>query len=94
MTIWPRRPNPVFSDEYRLLRETLYEARLRSGMTQRALARRLGKSNSHVSQIESGQRRVDTLEFYLIARSIGVEPVDLFESVARKLDQLRPDLGA
>ena len=94
MTIWPRRPNPVFSDEYRLLRETLCEARKRSGMTQRGLARLLGMSNSHISQIEAGQRRVDTLEFYLIARSIGVEPVDLFESVARKLDRLRPDPGS
>jgi transcriptional regulator with XRE-family HTH domain len=88
MTAWPRRPNPVFSDEYQLLRETLCAARQEAGITQRGLAKRLGKSNSHVSQIETGQRRVDTLEFYRIARSIGVEPVALFESVARKLDGL------
>jgi transcriptional regulator with XRE-family HTH domain len=88
MAVWSRRPNPVFSDEYRLLRETLSAARQHAGMTQRGLARRLGKSSSHVSQIETGQRRVDTLEFYRIARSIGVEPVDLF--VARKLDELAP----
>lgn len=88
MTVWSRRPNPVFSDEYQLLRETLSEARQQAGMTQRGLARCLGKSNSHVSQIETGQRRVDTLEFYLIARSIGVVPVKLSEAVARKLDRL------
>lgn len=85
----PRRPNPVFSDEYQLLREALIEARRSAGVTQRDLAERLGKSHSHVARIESGQRRVDTLEFYWIARSVGVEPVELFETVTRRLDDLR-----
>jgi Predicted transcription factor, homolog of eukaryotic MBF1 len=84
----PRRPNPVFSDEYQLLRETLSDARRQAGVTQRDLAERLGKSPSHVARIECGQRRVDTLEFYLIARSIGIEPVELFECMTRKLDGL------
>jgi transcriptional regulator with XRE-family HTH domain len=77
----------VFSDEYQLLRDALLEARLGAGMTQRELAERLGKTPSHIARIECGQRRVDTLEFYRIARSIGVEPVKLFEAVARKLER-------
>jgi transcriptional regulator with XRE-family HTH domain len=88
MTFQHRRPNPVYSDEYRLLREALLDARRKAGVTQRDLAERLGKSHSHVARIESGQRRVDTLEFYRIARSIGVEPVRLFEQVTRQLDEL------
>ena len=71
-----------------MLRDTLCEARRDAGFTQRDLASRLGKTPSHVARIECGQRRVDTLEFYLIARSIGVEPVKLFEAMARKLDGL------
>ncbi|RAK51975.1 XRE family transcriptional regulator [Phenylobacterium soli] len=77
----------MFSHEYQLLREALLEARLRAGVTQRGLAERLGKSHSHVARIENGQRRVDTLEFYRIARSIGVAPVQLFEAVSRKLEE-------
>ena len=88
MTHGWRRPNPVFSDEYQLLRDALLEARRKAGVTQRMLAERLGKSHSHVARIEKGQRRVDTLEFYRIARSIGIEPVELFEAVTRKLDDL------
>lgn len=88
MTYRQRRPNPVFSDEYQLLREALLEARHKAGVTQRDLAERLGKSHSHVARIESGQRRVDTLEFYRIARSIGVEPAQLFEQLSRKLTAL------
>lgn len=83
-----RRPNPVFSDEYQQLRETLVEARQLAGISQRDLAGRLGKSHSHVARIECGQRRVDTLEFYRIARSIGVEPARLFEKVIGKLADL------
>lgn len=81
-----RRPNPVYGDEYRLLREALLEARRRAGLSQRDLAERLGKSHSHVARIECGQRRVDTLEFYHIARAIGVDPASLFDEVIRRLD--------
>lgn len=88
MTFLHRRANPVFSDEYQLLRDTLLDARLGASVTQRDLAERLGKSRSHVARIECGQRRVDTLEFYRIARSIGADPVKLFEAMARKLDGL------
>jgi hypothetical protein len=63
MTHHCRRPNPVFSDEYQLLGDALLEARLGARMTRRGLAERLGKTPSHVARIESGQRRVDTLEF-------------------------------
>ena len=88
MTGFCRRPNPVFSAEYKQLRDTLVEARQLAGITQRDLAERLGKSHSHVARIECGQRRVDTLEFYRIARSIGVEPARLFASVSRRLAKL------
>lgn len=73
-----RRPNPVFGPEYQVLRATLIAARRQAGLSQRDLAARLGKCCSHVSRIESGQRRVDVLEFYLIARSLGAEPAELF----------------
>src|SRR5688572_28850716 len=80
-----RRPNPVFGDEYAELRGTLVTARLNAGISQRELASRLGKCASHVAKIERGQRRVDTLEFYQIAASLGVEPVALFEDFALRL---------
>lgn len=88
---YARRPNPVFSDEYRLLRDALLDARRQAGVSQRDLAARIGRSHSHVVRIEVGQRRVDTLEFYRIARSLGVEPVQLFAEISSKLDALEAD---
>lgn len=69
-----RRPNTVFSDEYQALREALIAARRRARLSQRALADRIGKCGSHVCMIERGQRRIDVLEFYLIAHALGIDP--------------------
>jgi len=83
-----RRPNPVYSPEYRALIAEVRAARVRAGITQRALAARLGKAASHVSMIEKGQRRLDSLEFYLIARALSVDATALFRQVAERLDRL------
>lgn len=83
-----RRPNPVFSPEYRAMVSVLIAARKTAGVTQRGLAAQLGKACSHVQRIESGQRRIDVLEFYQIARLLKLEPASLFMQVAAKLDGL------
>ncbi|CAN7575369.1 helix-turn-helix transcriptional regulator [Phenylobacterium sp. LjRoot219] len=90
MATFARRPNPVFSDEYRALVAVLATARKRAGVTQRGLADRLGKASSHVQRIEGGQRRVDALELYQIAKLLQVDPGELFEQIAAKLDELEP----
>ncbi|MDP1630444.1 MAG: helix-turn-helix transcriptional regulator [Caulobacter sp.] len=67
----------------------LREVRQEAGLSQRSLASRLGKANSHVSKIESGQRRVDAFELYLIAGIVGLDPAELFARVASELDAPR-----
>ena len=95
MASFGRRPNPVFSDEYRALVSVLVDARQRAGITQRGLAGGLGKASSHVQRIEGGQRRVDVLELYQIAKLLNVEPAGLFDQIAAKLDELEaPRLAA
>ena len=88
-----RRPNPVFSDEYQVLRTLIVAERRKAGISQSELAARLGKAKSHIALIERGQRRVDTLEFYLIARCLGVDPADAFSRVAAELDALTRERG-
>ena len=75
------RPNPVFSPEYAVVREAIVRARKRAGMSQRDLALRLGRSYSHVARIERGQRRVDVVHFYEIARALDVCPAGLFDEL-------------
>ncbi|WP_293394111.1 helix-turn-helix transcriptional regulator [Phenylobacterium sp. RIFCSPHIGHO2_01_FULL_69_31] len=85
----PRRPNPVFSDEYEVVRAVLIGARREAGLSQRALAARLGKTGSHVAMIERGQRRVDLLEFCRIADSLGVSADALVCRIAERLGALK-----
>ena len=41
-----------------------------------------------ISLIETGQRRVDVLEFYAIARALGANPTELFDELAKKLPEV------
>ena len=84
-----RRPNPVFSDEYGVVRDVLIGARREAGLSQRALAARLGKTGSHVAMIERGLRRVDLLEFCRIAESLGLSPDALVGRITTQLCALR-----
>lgn len=47
-------------------------------ITQRELARRLGKPQSYVSKFEAGERRLDVVEFTEIAKALKVDAEVLF----------------
>jgi transcriptional regulator with XRE-family HTH domain len=78
--------NAVFSEEYEVLIDILVRTRREAGLSQRALAARLGRSQSHINMIEKRQRRVEVREFYLMCRALGVDPSATFQSFARQLD--------
>jgi transcriptional regulator with XRE-family HTH domain len=78
-------PKTVFSGAHKHLVRTLKDARKKSGLKQDELAARLGRERTLISLIETGQRRVDVLEFYAIAKALGLEPTELFEALAAKL---------
>ena len=64
----------VLRPEYDVLLKILVDARRESKVSQRKLARLLGKTQSYVSKVESGQQRLDVLEFLDYSRAIGKEP--------------------
>lgn len=70
---------------YATMLAVLVAARRDGGVTQIELAERLGRTQSFVSQIERGGRRLDVIEFYAIARALKIDPVVLFAAVAEKL---------
>ena len=73
------------SEHYRIVGTAMATARQRANVTQVELARHLGKPQSFVSAYEGGQRRVDVVEFLLIARVLGVDPLDLFAEIVGSL---------
>ena len=52
-----------------------------AGLTQRDLAARLGKPPSFVAKIETGERRLDFVEFVAIARELGTTPGSLIDQI-------------
>jgi transcriptional regulator with XRE-family HTH domain len=74
----------VQPEDQRIVGECLAAARVRSGITQRSLADQLGKPQSFVSAYETGQRRVDILEFIVITQALGSDPLKVFGEVLER----------
>ena len=58
---------------YRTFRTLLIEARERRGLTQTDVAQRLGKPQSFVSKYERGERRLDFVEFVVLAEILEID---------------------
>jgi transcriptional regulator with XRE-family HTH domain len=61
----------IHTDEYAALLALLRETRQTAGLTQVQLAQRLGQSQSFVSKVEVGERRLDLIQLRTICRELG-----------------------
>ncbi len=52
----------VYTDDYKNIINRLKLARVEVGLSQQAVADKLGKPQSYISKIESGERRLDVVE--------------------------------
>ena len=77
-----RATTPGFRDaRYRSVVETLVKRRRELGLSQQALAERLGLHKQFVSRVELGERRLDVVEFADFARALGLAPADLMAEI-------------
>jgi len=67
----------VHTKEYAIFVERLKSARIESGLTQVQAAKKIGRPQSHISNVESGQQRVDVIELKRFAK-IYQKPIDYF----------------
>lgn len=67
--------------------EAITEARLAQGLSQREIARRLGKPASFVNKIELLERRLDIVEFVVLARALEIDPHTLLDQVLSNLSE-------
>jgi transcriptional regulator with XRE-family HTH domain len=73
--------------EYAALREELLSARSKAALSQRQLADRLAVSHSWVAKVESGERRVDLIEFCWIMLACDGDPHAAFKRLLAKVDK-------
>lgn len=62
------------SKRHKALIAILIEKREAIGMKQAEVADKLGEYQSFVARVESGQRRVDVIEFLDLAEILGLDP--------------------
>lgn len=72
------------TERHRALIALLVEKREASGLTQTELAGKLGEYQSFVARLESGQRRVDVIEFLELARILNFDPLDALGRLAKE----------
>ena len=67
----------VYTKDYKEIIERLKKARVEADLSQQAVADKLGKPQSYISKIESGERRLDVAEMKKFA-AIYKKPADFF----------------
>ena len=63
----------IFTKEYDKFRKLLSKYRQECGVTQAKLAEKLNRPQSYISKYESGERRLDVIEFLKIAKILKTE---------------------
>ena len=58
----------IYSKDHKFLAERLRIARIESGFDQKHIAEKLGKTQSYISKIESGQRKIDVVQLKEFAK--------------------------
>jgi len=64
------------------LRQALVEARNAAGLTQGDLAKKLGRTQTFVSNYERGERKIGVVEFILITRALELQPAEVLRRLS------------
>lgn len=79
----------IHSPEYRFVLAKLVEMRSGAGLTQRDLAKRVGREVSFVWRIETGKRRLDMVEFYWVCRALGRNAADVYREIVLEIAAMK-----
>lgn len=71
------RTTSLHDDAYAVFVQMLIDRRLKSGLSQQAVADALGWNQSIIAKVESVQRRLDVIELIRIAGVVGFDPAKL-----------------
>jgi transcriptional regulator with XRE-family HTH domain len=91
-----RMPRSTHHRHYRAFLDLLVQLRDEAGLTQMSLAERIGNTQTFVSKVERGERRLDAVEFAEWCEALGFDPGATFalflgrrEGKSRKLRRTR-----
>jgi transcriptional regulator with XRE-family HTH domain len=73
----------IHTTRYRFLRDFLTEARKSQGLSQEALAEKLGRVQTFVSKYERGERRLDVVELLDVTEALQLDTPDLIRQLLK-----------
>lgn len=76
----------LHTTRYRFLRDVLTEARKSQGLSQEALAEKLGRLQTFVSKYERGERRLDVVELLDVTEALQLDASKLIRQL-RAMDR-------
>lgn len=79
----------VHTARHKLFCEGLKHARKAAGLTQEQVAKRLGEHQSFVSRYETGERRLDVVEYIAVATALTIDPAGHLKSFHKELAKRR-----
>jgi transcriptional regulator with XRE-family HTH domain len=79
-------PKSIHRPEYDALRALIRELRTGRGLTQTAVSEQLGRTQSFVSDIERGVRRIDALELRDLCQLLDTDLPHFIAELERRLD--------
>ena len=74
-------PKSAFTRRQAKFLALLLKARQTAGLTQGAVANKLGRPQSFVSKFERGERRLDVVEFLEVAAALPPHPCQVIEAL-------------
>jgi len=77
----------IYSREYAVVLKLLRAARDKAGITQVELAKRLGLTQSFVSKIERGDRRLDIVQLRSVCSTLGISLVTFIKQFEAELTE-------
>ena len=80
-------PKKTSQKERETLLALLKQIRSEAGLRQIDLAKKLGQPQPFVSRYESGERRLEILEFRRVCRILAITPAEFFERLDEMLNE-------
>ncbi|MBL8823451.1 MAG: helix-turn-helix transcriptional regulator [Planctomycetia bacterium] len=75
----------IYTREYSVVLRLIREAREKSGITQEQLAKQLKQTQSFVSKIERGDRRIDIVQLRTLCRVFGTTLLSFVQKMEAEL---------
>lgn len=83
-------PKTIYRNEYRVLLQLIRKHRIAAGLTQVQASKKLGTTQSFISNVERGGRRVDLIQLRDLCRIVKIDLPMFVKEFERELRKRRP----